>query len=207
MDRTLLRLRWAEIALFVTGISLLGAALYSVLNARIYQARQVRAFSEVERRATAFVSSPSSSSSAAPSVLASPAPGADPLVLGMIEIPRIGVSAIVREGDDDPTLAVAVGHIPGTARPGESGNMGLAGHRDTFFRALERIKIDDVIRFRASKSRFEYRVEWTGVVGPDQTHILGPTDDAVLTLVTCYPFRYVGHAPHRFIVRARLRLP
>jgi sortase A len=160
----------------------------------------------MERRATASTYGLESlpvSASTGPSTLA---PDADQLVLGRIEIPRIGVSAIVREGDDDTTLAVAVGHIPGTARPGERGNMALAGHRDSFFRALRQIQLHDTIRIRTAGRRYEYLVDSTEVVAPEETRVLDPTGDAVLTLVTCYPFEYVGHAPNRFIVRAS-RLP
>jgi sortase A len=131
-------------------------------------------------------------------------PDADPLVLGRIEIPRIGVTAIVREGDDDTTLAIAVGHISGTARPGERGNMALAGHRDSFFRALRDIRRKDTIRFVTPERSYEYVVDSTEVVGPEDTRVLDPTSDTVLTLVTCFPFKYVGHAPNRFIVRASL---
>jgi sortase A len=201
--------RWlcrAEIALCVIGLSLLGGAFAAIVHTRVYQARQGRTFSDMERRATAStygLESPPVLASTGPSTLA---PDADPLVLGRIEIPRIGVSAIVREGDDDTTLAVAVGHIPGTARPGERGNMALAGHRDSFFRALRQIQLHDTIRIRTAKRRYEYRVDSTEVVAPEETRVLDPTGDAVLTLVTCYPFEYVGHAPNRFIVRAS-RLP
>jgi sortase A len=128
----------------------------------------------------------------------------DPLVLGRIEIPRIGVTAIVREGDDDTTLAIAVGHISGTARPGERGNMALAGHRDSFFRALRGIRPQDMIRIVTPKRSYEYVVDLTEVVAPEDTRVLDPTSDTVLSLVTCYPFKYVGHAPNRFIVRASL---
>ena len=202
-------MRWlcrAEIALCVIGLSLLGGAFAAIVHTRVYQARQGRTFSDMERRATAStygLESPPVSASTGPSTLA---PDADPLVLGRIEIPRIGVSAIVREGDDDTTLAVAVGHIPGTARPGERGNMALAGHRDSFFRALRQIQLHDTIRIRTAGRRYEYRVDSTEVVAPEETRVLDPTGDAVLTLVTCYPFEYVGHAPNRFIVRAS-RLP
>ena len=199
-------LRRAEIALTVIGISLLGGALATVVNSRIYQARQGRAFSDLERRAAAPTHGP-----AAPPAANGPSNGpstpaliADPLVLGRIEIPRIGIAAMVREGDDDATLAVAVGHIPGTARPGERGNVALAGHRDSFFRALQQIDLDDTILIRTAGRRDEYLVDSIEVVGPDQTRVLDPTRDAVLTLVTCYPFVWVGHAPNRFIVRARL---
>jgi len=199
-------LRRAEIALCVIGLSLLGGAFAAIVHTRVYQARQGRTFSDMERRATAStygLESPPVLASTGPSTLA---PDADPLVLGRIEIPRIGVSAIVREGDDDTTLAVAVGHIPGTARPGERGNMALAGHRDSFFRALRQIQLHDTIRIRTAGRRYEYRVDSTEVVAPEETRVLDPTGDAVLTLVTCYPFEYVGHAPNRFIVRAS-RLP
>lgn len=194
-------LRRAEIALFVIAFSLLGGAAAAIVRSRDYQARQGRAFSDLEGRAASAaglepVSQPPSLPTSAQVT------DADPLVLGVIEIPRIGVSAVVREGDDDETLAVAVGHVPGTARPGEPGNMALAGHRDSFFRALRRIRVDDTIRFRSASRRYEYRVESTEVVGQGETRVLGPSVVPVLTLVTCYPFGYVGHAPDRFIVHA-----
>ena len=199
-------LRRAEIAFCVIGLSLLGGALAAIVQSRVYQARQGRAFSDMERSAAA-----STYGLESPPVFAlpgppTPTPEADPLVLGRIEIPRIGVSAIVREGDDDTTLAVAVGHVPGTARPGERGNMALAGHRDSFFRALRHIQLHDTIRIRTAGRRYEYLVDSTEVVAPEETRPLDPTGDAVLTLVTCFPFEWVGHAPSRFIVRAS-RLP
>jgi len=199
-------LRRAEIALSVLGISLVGGALAAIVNTRVYQARQGRAFSDMERRAAAPADGPGSPPASAANERFTPALAADPLVLGRIEIPRIGVSAIVREGDDDATLGLAVGHIPGTARPGERGNMALAGHRDSFFRALRHIRLHDTIRIRTAGRRYEYLVDSTEVVAPDETRPLDPTGDAVLTLVTCYPFGWIGHAPNRFIVRAS-RLP
>jgi sortase A len=194
-------LRRAEIALSVLGVSLLGGALAAIVNTQVYQARQGRAFSDMEQRAAAptYAAASPAPEAKGPSTLAL---AVDPLVLGRIEIPRIGVSAIVREGDDDTTLAVAVGHIPGTARPGERGNMALAGHRDSFFRALRLIQLNDTIRIRTAGRRYEYRVDSTQVVRAEETRVLDPTGDAVLTLVTCYPFEWVGHAPNRFIVRA-----
>jgi sortase A len=197
-------LRQAEIALTVLGVSLLGGALATVVQTRVYQARQGRAFSDMERRAVAPAGSPESPSSPASTRQPMQTSDADPLVIGRIEVPRVGISAIVREGDDDTTLAVAVGHIPGTARPGERGNMALAGHRDSFFRELRNIKVHDAIRIRTAARQYDYLVDSTEVVGARETRVLDPTGDAVLTLVTCYPFEYVGHAPNRFIVRARL---
>lgn len=200
-------LRRGEIAFCLIGISLLGWAFAAIVDARIYQARQGRAFSVVERRAAAPSPCIAVSPAAPDAAPEPPAPGADPLVLGLIEIPRIGVSAIVREGDDDGTLAVAVGHIPGTARPGERGNMALAGHRDTFFRALRNIRVDDTIAIRTARGRYDYLVDSTEVVPPEATRVLAPTSDPVLTLVTCFPFDWAGRAPDRFVVRARLSLP
>lgn len=182
--------RRGGIALGVIGSSLLGWAVAATLHTRVYQARQERAFLLVMKHEVPATTT-----------------DADPLVVGRIEIPRIGVTAIVREGDDDATLAKAVGHIPGTAQPGEGGNMALAGHRDTFFRALRDIRRQDVVRIVTATRSYEYTVDSTEVVRPEATRVLAPTGSAVLTLVTCYPFTYVGHAPNRFIVRASLVEP
>ncbi len=198
-------LRRAETAFWVIGVLLLGGALATVVRSRVYQARQERAFLETERTASARPSASAPPFASAPT--AAPAPDVDPLVLGRIEIPRVGVSAIVREGDDDETLSIAVGHIPGTARPGERGNVALAAHRDSFFRALRHVRVGDVIRVRVPGRGDEYLVDSTEVVQADETRVLAATRDAVLTLVTCYPFEYIGHAPRRFVVHARLSLP
>jgi sortase A len=125
-------------------------------------------------------------------------------ILGRLEIPRLGVSTIVRAGSDARTLNLAVGHIAGTALPGEAGNVGLAGHRDTFFRRLEGIRTDDEIRLVTVEGTHVYRVQRTDVVEPSDVWVLDSTGEPVLTLVTCYPFTYVGPAPDRFIVRALL---
>jgi sortase A len=122
--------------------------------------------------------------------------------VGRIEIPRLGVTAVIKAGTDARTLQLAVGHIPGTSLPGEPGNVGLAGHRDTFFRRLRGIKPDDEIRVTTAEGVFSYRVERTDVVEPEDVWVLHPTGYSALTLVTCYPFSYVGSAPQRFIVRA-----
>jgi LPXTG-site transpeptidase (sortase) family protein len=193
-------LRRAEIAFWVLGISLLGVAVAAVVDARVYQARQERAFSILERSAVpAKGAAPLEASDSDEPPLGFPA---DPLVLGMIEIPRIGLSAIVREGDDDETLRLAVGHVPGTAAPGVLGNMVLAGHRDTFFRALRLVRLHDTIQIRTAGRRYDYRVDSTEIVAPEETRVLEPTSSAVLTLVTCYPFGWIGNAPRRFVVRA-----
>lgn len=127
---------------------------------------------------------------------------AEPAALGRIEIPRLGLSAIIKNGADNKTLARAVGLLPGAARPGEVGNTVLAGHRDTFFRPLSGIRVDDRIRLLVPPDEYEYRVESLRVVSPDETSVLQSNGVEELTLVTCYPFRFIGPAPDRFIVSA-----
>jgi len=122
--------------------------------------------------------------------------------LGRIEIGSIALTAMIMEGFDGRTLRHAVGHIPGTPLPGQRGNVVLAGHRDTFFRGLRNIHKDDKITLTTLHGSFSYRVDSTRVVEPEYTQALVATSDDVLTLVTCYPFYYVGPAPKRFIVRA-----
>ena len=128
---------------------------------------------------------------------------ADRSVVGRIEIPRIGLKAVILEGIAQRTLALSVGHIPGTALPGRTGNVGLAGHRDTFFRVLRNVKTGDSIILRTLDGSYEYRVKSSEVVGPRETRVLADSAEPALTLVTCYPFYFVGPAPERFIVHAR----
>jgi sortase A len=128
---------------------------------------------------------------------------AAPQLLGRISVPRLNMAAIVNEGVDDATLAVAVGHIPGTALPGSPGNVAVAAHRDTFFRPLKDLRARDEIDFETEQGEFRYLVESLRIVNPEEVQVLGPTRDPELTLVTCYPFDFFGHAPKRFVVQAR----
>ena len=123
-------------------------------------------------------------------------------LVASIEIPRLGISAVVAEGVDTLTLRRAVGHIPGTGLPGEPGNIVLAGHRDTFFRPLRNIERNDIVKLVTPLGEYRYRVVSTKVVSPSDTAVLSPSGNQVLTLVTCYPFYFVGPAPSRFVVRA-----
>lgn len=111
---------------------------------------------------------------------------------------------MVREGLGETTLGVALGHIPGTAFPGEPGNVGVAGHRDTLFRSLQDIDREDLIVFHTLTGRYHYRVVSTAVVPPSTVSVLRNGAGADLTLVTCFPFGYVGSAPKRFVVKAKL---
>jgi len=130
------------------------------------------------------------------------APPGPQSVIGRLEIPRLKLSVMVREGADEGTLSRAVGHIPGTALPGTVGNVGLAGHRDTFFRALRNIRADDTIELETTAGTYRYAVKSTRIVTPRDVSVLQASGGETLTLVTCYPFYYVGSAPKRFIVHA-----
>jgi LPXTG-site transpeptidase (sortase) family protein len=126
-----------------------------------------------------------------------------PGLIGRIDVPRLNLTAIVREGVDSKTLRRAVGHIPSTALPGMPGNVGMAGHRDTFFRNLRDIKKEDRITVETLRGNYEYVVDSIQIVRPGDVSVLKAAAKPSLTLVTCYPFNYVGSAPSRFIVRAR----
>jgi sortase A len=123
-------------------------------------------------------------------------------VLGRIDIPRIGVSVAVLQGTTSQTLRLGVGHINDTALPGEPGNIGIAGHRDTYFRALKDIRKDDEIQLQSAAGIVRYVVDWIQITSPSDVGVLAPTSESSLTLVTCYPFYYIGAAPKRFIVHA-----
>jgi sortase A len=124
-------------------------------------------------------------------------------LIGQIVIPRLGVSSVILEGTGDTTLRRAIGHVRGTALPGQSGNICLAGHRDRQFRPLSGIAAGDEVRIRTAKGTEIYRVVDAGIVTPQHIDVLDKTSTNTLTLITCYPFDFIGSAPERFIVRAR----
>jgi sortase A len=123
-------------------------------------------------------------------------------IIGRISVPRLNLSVMVEEGVDDATLARAAGHIPGTALPGELGNVGIAGHRDTLFRALRELEPHDAIEVTTHSGHYRYNVESLTVVDPSDVTVLQSDGSHSLTLVTCFPFQFIGNAPRRFIVRA-----
>ena len=129
--------------------------------------------------------------------------GALPEALARLDVPDAGLSVMVLEGTDPWTLNRAVGRIEGTARPGEDGNIGIAGHRDGFFRGLRHLEIGDALMLTTLEGVAYYEVVELSVVSPVDVEVLGPTAEPALTLVTCYPFYYVGDAPERFVVRSR----
>jgi sortase A len=194
-------LKWAQRALNACAFLLLGYCAFALVDSWIFQRRESRNLDrQLSEQRAARESPPQVRSSA--SSEGAPVVATDGLI-GRLEIPRLLLSMVVVEGIDKTTLRRAVGHIPGTALPGERGNVGLAGHRDTFFRSLKDVRIKDEIRFSTLKGGFKYEVESLRVVQPDNVGVLAPSGENVLTMVTCYPFYYVGPAPLRWIVRAR----
>jgi sortase A len=138
-----------------------------------------------------------------PARRSTPSVAAAKVALGRIEIPRLRISGMIAEGTDTRTLKRAVGHVVRTSRPGEAGNVGLAAHRDGFFRGLGGVRKDDLIRIVTVRGTYSYRVEWMEVVEPHRIDVLDSTAEPSLTLITCYPFNWIGPAPKRFVVRAR----
>jgi sortase A len=194
--------RWMRLAQYgftVAGVLALGYCLTVLVDASLYQAREARQFaSELRMRERSTATPPGPS--AAVAVLQNGG------IVGRLEIPRLGVSVMVVEGVSEGALKGAVGHIPGTALPDEGSNVGIAGHRDTFFRPLRSIRRNDTITLATLQGVYRYRVLATDVVRPEDIQVLYPTGRDLLTLVTCFPFDYVGPAPKRFIVQAE-RLP
>jgi sortase A len=192
--------RRLERLLLVVGCVCLGYYGYVSAESALYQAVENRELDAILASAPATPPSPVTSP-----VVRRRMPPANGASMGRIEIPRLDVSAVIRAGSDARTLRLAVGYIPGTALPGEGGNIGLAAHRDTFFRRLSDIRTGDEIRIVTPEGTFVYQVQRTNIVQPKDTWVLNDTPEPALTLVTCYPFNYVGSAPQRFIVRAALQ--
>ena len=126
-------------------------------------------------------------------------------IIGRVDIPRLKLSAAVAEGDDEKTLRTAVGHLPDTPLPWQrSGNVAFAAHRDGLFRPLEKIELKDEVRIVTPRGDYHYRVTKTHIVDPNDVWVLAPTATPTITLITCYPFAFIGNAPRRFIVQAEL---
>lgn len=186
--RTRAWLYWSRYLFFVIGTLLLTYVAFTLLETKLYQDNQSHQLDQA-------LASPALSARAGDA-------GREGALLGRIKINAIGLSAIIQEGVENETLRHAVGHIPGTSPPGERGNIALAAHRDTFFKGLRNIRPDDEILLTTTNGNYRYRVVSTQVVEPEDTKVLDDSEDDILTLVTCYPFNFVGSAPQRFIVRA-----
>jgi sortase A len=177
-------LRGACYFFFAFGILALGYAGFIFADSHAYQALEMKKFKQA-------------------GVLSKPHILAEGDVIGEIQVPRLGLSAIVVQGDSAASLRRAVGHLAKSALPGELGNVALAGHRDTFFRPLRDIQLGDEIRFKTPEHSFDYLVESIEVVAPNDIQVLEPSTGHDLTFITCFPFHYVGPAPKRFVIRAR----
>jgi sortase A len=171
--------RWIRRSLLLIGFVALSYVAESAIDSEMYQLQLRRAFDKKQDEL------PSGT-------------------IGKIEIPRIGLTAMIAEGTEWATLRRAIGHIPGTAFPGETGNAGIAAHRDTFFRGLRNISRGDTIDVTTDRGVFRYVVESTEIVKPNDVSVLKPGKSQELTLVTCYPFFWIGPAPKRFIVHAKV---
>ena len=213
-DRRSPVLRWLERALLVLGIMCLGYYGYRTVEAQAFQRQQTAAFNaRLQSDTTASpLHDPAAASADVPPVserraVATPAARrADTRradgVIALLEIPRLKLSSPVVSGDDEKVLDVAIGHLPDTPRPWEPGNSAFAAHRDGLFRSLRHVRIGDTVRLRTEHGDFLYEVRETRIVEPTDLSVVTPTDERVLTLITCYPFSFIGSAPQRYVVRA-----
>jgi len=195
-------LRWPERILIILGFLLVGFWFKYDTEARAFRSAETK-------KLEAARSGAESSAALARQPFEEPwAPARlESGVFGRIEIQRLGISALIAEGAEPAQLKHAVGHIATTVFPGQPGNCALAGHRDSFLRGLGDAREGDVIRIDTLQGTYTYVVEWGRVVGPHRVDVLDATTEPSLTLVTCYPFHFVGPAPERFVVRARLAEP
>jgi sortase A len=180
-------MRWSRNVLLAVGAGMLGYCGFVLADTWMYQREASQLFDRARLQVAAI-----------------PSPGTDSTngLLGRMEIPRLGVSVVVAEGTSESILRRAGGHIAGTSFPGQRGNTGIAGHRDTLFRPLRNIRQNDVITVTTLAGEYRYRVMSTEIVSPTDVTVLQSDGREILTLVTCYPFYFVGPAPDRFIVRA-----
>jgi sortase A len=195
MTRRTLALRamlWAERAFLVGALACGAWASATIWRAADYQRDARTAFAAPANREGARAMVPLAESARVP---------VDALI-GVLDVPRLGLSVAVREGDRPSDLRVAVGHLPDTPLPWHDGNTALAGHRDTFFEPLRYLRVGDVMQLATPYGTFEYRVRRMIVVDPNEVWVLDAARGVDLTLITCYPFTYVGHAPQRFVVQA-----
>jgi sortase A len=200
-------LRWSEYFFLIVGFLCLGYVGFTMAHAFFYQSYESYQLEQSLRgknsTATGYFQNLFKPPVPEPPAEAWRGTPTDPGLIGRVEIPRLDISAVVREGVDAKTLSRAVGHVPSTPLPGALGNVAIAAHRDTYFRNVRNIRKGDRIRMVTPKGTYEYTVDSLKIVAPTEVRVLDPTPEPVITLVTCYPFNYIGSAPKRFIVRAR----
>lgn len=194
-------LRWLERALFAIGGVLALWCAVVMIEARHFASLPVPPPSAASRARLPGDASTSPSPTGTSGSTMALAAGS---WIARVEAPSVHLSATVLEGTDDGTLLRAAGHIEDTAFPGEAGNVGIAGHRDTTFRPVRHLRVGDPLTLTTADRIYRYRVSKTVIVQPEDVWVLDPADHPMLTLVTCYPFEFIGHAPTRFIVQAVL---
>jgi sortase A len=190
---------WCQYAFLTLGLLALGYCAKSLAQSWLYQrwARQ-QMETQVSYRAASTPGSATEQQKETSSISFG-----EMSPIGRLEISRVHISAVVAEGTSQRVLSRAIGHAVGTALPGQTGNVTLAAHRDTFFRHLGDVRSGDIIELKEPGHEYRYQVRFTAVVGPKDTWVLQPTGKETLTLLTCYPFHFVGPAPDRFVIRAR----
>ena len=188
-------LRWLERGLLATGAALAVWCAVVLVEARYTQNLPI------PKLVVTQTVLPGEANNPGVPALPAPAPGT---WIARLEVPSVALSTTVLEGTDEGTLRRGSGHIEDTPFPGQSGNIGIAGHRDTVFRPLRGIHHGDALNLTTADRVYRYKIGKTLIVGPDDVYVLDPTAHPTLTLVTCYPFEFVGHAPRRFIVQAEL---
>jgi sortase A len=198
--------RWTERTLWVAGLVALGLWTGAMVDRHAGAARELSKFTAAKSAVQPLPASATPDLSLwAPERIQAwrdSQKETSPPPLAVLRIPRLGIEAPVIEGTSEFALNRGVGHIEDTPRPGADGNSGIAGHRDGFFRGLKDITAGDVLELETRTSVSRYRVEKTWIVNPDDVSVLDPTGTPAITLVTCYPFYFIGSAPRRFIVRA-----
>jgi sortase A len=198
MKETMRRPRfWIGAALLVVGVALLATWVSWKIEGRVSQA-------ELGHRLQSLGTPRNAGAAGLFQASATRREASQSGMVGRLEMERIGLSVMMVEGISSRMLRRGAGHIPDTPFPGEPGNVGIAAHRDTYFRKLEQVARGDRVRLVTPDGSFTYEVDSILIVPPDRGDLLGPTDGSVLTLVTCYPFRWIGPAPKRFVVQARL---
>ena len=194
-------LRWTQGALLTCAIPLLAYCGLELVDSWSFQTAGDAQLEHLLRERSAA----SAGWSNAPAPLAEPVIQVEPVIrnlLGRMEIPRLELSVMVVEGTSRTDLRRAAGHIAGTSLPGTPGNVGIAGHRDRCFRSLRNIRRDDKIVLTTTLGEYHYRVVSTAIVSPTDIEVLDAGNGERLTLITCFPFYFVGDAPERFVVRA-----
>ena len=181
-------IRTLEWLLIVSGCALLLWCGLITVQARVYQAQESSTLDRGRRENRA----------GAPRKVKT----SEHQLIGRLEIPRVGMSVVIVDGDDERTLRKAAGHLPDTPLPWEFGNSAVAGHRDSFFAPLKHVQVSDRVRLRTPNGDFQYVVSSIKIIDPTDISVLKTKGHSSLTLITCYPFYYVGNAPKRYIVQA-----